>query len=166
MTRYLNAAAASLAILQAGCSPTAADADAAAASDALIDRYVGTWEVDAFFAEQAVAEELRAVLGEHWEDVMLALDVNGGVEYYGSALLVSGNAPHAGGEHEAIVCVQQFTTDVQVHVGHYVDGAITVYTRHPRYHFLPTCIKDWVGLENARHSHRLRQPGNVRLQVP
>lgn len=147
------------------CMPAATDANPDAAGHALIDRYVGTWDLDEFFAESAVAVELRALLGPRLEDVMFALDVTGGIEYYGGGLLVSGNAPHAGGENEAIVCVQPFGADVQVHVGHYVGGTITLYTRQTRYDFLPTCMKDWVGLENARHAHRLRQPANVRLQT-
>ncbi|HEY8554528.1 MAG TPA: hypothetical protein VIL43_08320 [Burkholderiales bacterium] len=163
--RYFVPSAALLVCMLSGCMPAATDANPDAAGDALIDRYVGTWDLDELFAEPALAAELGALLGERLEHVMFALDVTGGIEYYGGGLLVSGNAPHAGGENEAIVCMQPFGADVQVHVGHYIDDTITLYTRQTRYDFLPTCIKDWVGLRNARHAHRLRQPANVRLQT-
>lgn len=162
--RYGAAASAVLMLLQTVGTPMVPDANAQLPGESLIARYVATWELDAFFAEPAIAAELQALLGERLDEVMHALDVSTDIEYYGRALRVSGNAPHAGGEHEAIVCVQLFSTGVQVHVGHYVDGVITVYTRQPRYDFLPTCIKDWIGLENAAHAHRLRQPGNVRFE--
>ena len=165
MTRYFTTAAALLACQLAACTPAATDENPDAAGEALIDRYVGTWDLDELFAEPVIAAELRALLGARLEDVMVALDVTGGIEYYGGGLLVSGNAPHAGGENEAAVCVQPFGAEVQVHVGHFVDGTITLYTRQTRYDFLPTCITDWVGLRNARHAHRLRQPDNVRLQT-
>lgn len=166
MNRYFSAASTLLMLLQAACSPAASDANAEPFGETLIARYIATWELDAFFAEPIIAAELEALLGAQRDDVMRALDATGGIEYYGGGLSVSGNAAHAGGENEAIVCVQPFGTDVQVHVGHFVHGAITVYTRQPRYDFLPTCIKDWIGLENAAHAHRLRQPENVRLQTP
>ncbi len=167
MSRYPTTAAAALALMlaQAGCSPRTDDTAADDARDPLITRYVGTWEIDAFLAEPAIVAELETLLGPRYDEVMLALDVHGDIEYHGSALSVRGNAPHAGGEHEAIVCVQPLGT-VQVHVGHYVEGTITIYTRQPRYDFLPTCMRDWVGLENAGLGHRLRQPGNVRVQSP
>jgi len=165
MNRYFAAASPLWVLLQTGCSPAVSDANAQPPGETLITRYVATWEIDAFFAEPGIAAELDALLGARRDEVMRALDVTGGIEYYRGALSVSGNAPHAGGENEAIVCVQ-LGTNVQVHVGHFVGGAITVYTRQARYDFLPTCIKDWIGLENAAHAHRLRQPGNVRLQTP
>lgn len=150
-------------LLAAGVS-TAARADAAI--DALIDRYVGTWDVEAFLAEPAIQAELHALLGATLERVMENLYATAGVEYYGSGLLVSGNAAHAGGEEEAIVCVQPSSGLPQVHVGVHSKGRITLYSRHEKYEHLPTCIKDWVGLTNARHAHRLQRPQNVRLVNP
>lgn len=136
------------------------------AERSLIQRYVGTWDVSAFLAEPAVHEELQSFLGDDLAVLHTNLSVTGPVGYYGGGLMVMGNAPHRGTEDEAIVCVQQVDAHTLVHAAVYASGAVVVYSRQPRYEYLPTCIKDWVTLVSARHVARLRQPGNVRMSVP
>lgn len=131
----------------------------------MIARYVGGWDVDGLLGEPPVAAELRALTGAALEHLERNLDVTGGVEYYGSALSVSGNAPHRGTEEEAIVCIQPLAAP-KVHAAILSQGAIRVYTREPRYEYLPTCVKDWVTQVNSGHANRSRQPGNLSLVSP
>jgi hypothetical protein len=147
----------------AGCPGEAGEADAdAAASTEMIARYVGGWDVDALLGEPPIAAELHALLGDSLKQLEFNLDVTAGVEYYGGALTVSGNAPHLGTEQEAVVCVQPLAVP-RVHAAIYSRGAITVYTREARYEYLPTCVKDWITLVNSGHVDRMEQPGNVSL---
>lgn len=141
----------------------AADSDPDATAKTMIAKYVATWDVDALLAEPAVRRELDALLGADLQQLQRNLDVNGGVEYVGGALMVMGNAPHRGTEDEAIVCVQPWGAAPRVHAGVYSAGDISIYTREQQYEHTTTCIKDWVTLVNSRHVDRLTKPANVRL---
>lgn len=147
-------------------SVQAADPDPEAAARAMIAKYVATWDVGAFLAEPAVRRELHALLGADLERLERNLAVNGGIEYVGGALMLMGNAPHRGTEHEAVVCVQPWGGTPTVHAGTYSEGEIALYTREQRYEYLTTCIKDWVTLVTSRHVDRLTRPANVRLISP
>lgn len=144
------------------CGAAAAE-DPDAAAKAMVQRYVATWDTQALLDEPAVQGELRELAGPAFDKLLHNLDVNAGIEYYGSALTVRGNAPHHGLEEEAVLCVQPYGT-LRVHAAVLSAGRITVYTRESRYQFLPTCMKDWITLVNAGHAGRFSQPANVRLQ--
>lgn len=150
----------------AGCpGPVPAEETSGTTETALVGRYVGGWDVEGLLSEPAIAAELEALTGNALAELERNLDVNAGVEYYGSALAVSGNAPHRGGEEEAIVCIQP-TAPPKVHAGIHSRGRITVYTREARYEFLPTCVKDWITQVNSGHADRMRAPANVHLVRP
>ncbi len=82
------------ALLAASMPASAQDPDAAA--KALIARYVATYDVDKLLKVPAIRAEFQAVTGNQLRAVEAALNVNGGVEYIGGALAVSGNAPRPG----------------------------------------------------------------------
>jgi len=138
--------------------------DADAKSRAMIDRYVGTWAIAEFLEEPAIRGELRALLGDRLSELENSLSVSGGIEYFGGALAIRGNAPHSGGEQEGIVCVQVWGTNVEVHAALFSKGDVTVYTRQPRYAYLSTCVKDWIALVSTGHAYRLSRPPNVHLE--
>ena len=120
-------------------------------------------DTQALLDEPAVQAELRELTGAAFDRLLHNLNVNAGVEYYGGALAVRGNAPHHGTEEEAVVCVQPYGT-LRVHAAVLSAGRIAVYTREKKYQFLPTCVKDWITLVNTGHAGRFSQPANVRLQ--
>lgn len=142
--------------------PGVAGQDPAAAARAMIARHAGSRDVEAFLDEPAVRRELRALLGPDLAVLMNNLNVNGGVELYGGALSVSGNAPHQGTEEEGVVCVQPFGAP-KVHAAVFSRGRIVVYTRETTYQYLPTCVKDWITLVSSGHVDRQTQPANVRM---
>lgn len=137
-----------------------------AAARAMIARYVGGWDVQGLLDKPVIASELRALVGDAHAQLERNLGVNAGVEYYGSALTIRGNAPHRGTEEEAVICIVPYGAAPRVHAAIYSRGAVTVYTRESRYEFLPTCVKDWITQVNTGHTDRLRQPGNVTLIPP
>lgn len=135
-------------------------------AEELIDRYVGTWDIDDFLAEKDIKNELDMLVGNQINKLTLNFSVSGAIEYQGGGLVISGNAPHRGTEEEAIVCVQAFGADIKVHASIYSNEEILIYTRENDYRFLPTCVKDWVTLVNSKHVYRSKKPNNVLVIRP
>lgn len=136
------------------------------AAHPLVTRYVGTWELDELLREPSVQPELRALLGDDLERLINNISVRGPVGVYGGALTVMGNAPHRGGEEEAVLCIQLVDADSEVHAAIFSGGRVTIRSRQPRYDFLPICIRDWVALVSTGHRYRMRQPDHVDMVVP
>lgn len=151
------------ALLAAAITASAQDPDAAA--KALIARYVATYDVDKLLKEPAVRAQLQAVTGNQLRAVEAALNVNGGVEYIGGALAVSGNAPRQGGQTEAIVCIRPGATP-SVHAALLRNGQVSVFTHEKRWDFLTTCIRDWAALARHGRDARFKMPAGVRMVAP
>jgi hypothetical protein len=124
-------------------------------------RYVASYDLKALLDEPLVAAELKDLLGPKLDYLLLNLNVTGSIGVVAGALTASGNAPHRGGEEEAVLCFNPERRVVEAAI--YSRGSITVYAREARYPNLTLCIKDWITDVNAAHAARLRQPGNVRL---
>ena len=129
--------------------------------DEFVDQWVGSYDVDAFFALPAVRGELEALLGDQLGLLFFNLDVKGDIDMVRGALSVAGNAPHGGTEEEAVVCVLPGT--LEVHAAMLSAGQINVYTRAAGYDALPLCIKDWITLVSAGYADRFEQRSNVKL---
>ena len=84
----------------AAAATAARDPDAAA--NALIVKHVAPWGAQGLLGGPAVRRELQAAAGTQLRTIERALTVSGGVGYIGGAQAVAGNAPHEGGELEAI----------------------------------------------------------------
>ena len=114
--------------------------------------------------EPAVRERLTALVGDALPRLRRNLNVTAAIAVVGGALSVSGNAPHRGGEEEAVVCVAPSTPAVQGAV--LSGGPITVRAAVPGSDGAPRCIKDWITQVNSGHLDRLRAPANVRVVGP
>ncbi|HEX9811446.1 MAG TPA: hypothetical protein VGA88_05085 [Burkholderiales bacterium] len=134
------------------------------AARALLAKYAGSYDTDAFLREPALRAELEKLLEPALAHLERNLRVRGSVDLSGSTLSVSGNAPHQGTEEEAIVCFVPI--DGRVESAIYSRGTVTVYARTPVYEYLTLCIKDWITLVNSNHLDRFKQPQNVRLAQP
>jgi hypothetical protein len=144
-------------------SATAVQSDEAT-QRAMIAKYAGSYDTDAFLKEPAVRLELQKLLGPELKHLMHNLDVRGAVDLSGQTLSVSGNAPHQGTEEEAIVCVAAGNMAVEAAI--LSKETVTVYTRAEKYEYASICIKDWITLANSRHADRFTQPANVRMVTP
>jgi len=143
---------------------TVATQDRDATARALVAKYAGSYDTDTFLREPAVRAELETLVGNELPHLERNLSVRGSVDLSGSALSVSGNAPHQGAEEEAIACFMPIDSRVESAI--YSKGAVTVYARTSVYEYLTICIKDWITLVNSKHVDRIKQPQNVRLAKP
>lgn len=145
-------------------SATAAQGDEAT-SRAMLAKYAGSYDTDAFLKEPAVRAELLKLLGAEMNHLVHNLSVKGSVDLIGATLSVSGNAPHQGTEEKAVVCVTPFNMMVEA-AAILSKGAVTVFAHAERYEDATLCIKDWITLANSGHVGRVEQPANVRVVRP
>lgn len=144
-------------------SPPAAQSDEAA-TRAMIAKWAGSYDTNAFLREPGVHTELQKLLGSELEHLMHNLNVRGPVDLSGQTLSVNGNAPHQGTEEEAIVCVTPGSMTVEAAI--LSKETVTMYTRAEKYEYASICIKDWITLANSRHADRFAQPANVQVVAP
>ena len=155
------------AMSMAGVLVTAEGAQADEATQhAMIVKWAGNYDTDAFLRLPAVQTELQKLLGPQLEHLMHNLNVRGAVDLSGQTLSVNGNAPHQGTEEEAIVCATVLPLKTIVEAAILSKGAVTVYTRDATYENASICIKDWITLVNSGHIDRVKQPANVRVVSP
>jgi hypothetical protein len=74
--------------------------------------------------------------------------------------VISGNAPHKGGEEEGVVCVSPHSPGL-VEAGIFSKGKVTVFGSAQKYEYLTLCVKDWITQVNSGHRDRTTQPKNV-----
>ncbi len=129
----------------------------------LLKKYIGNPDTDALLKEPAVRARLDAMLGKQLPTLLRNLNVKGDVELIGGALALSGNAPHKGGEEEAIVCISDFGPLPMVEAAIFSKGKVTVYAKAPQYEYLMLCVKDWITQVNSGHRDRMTQPKNVQV---
>lgn len=127
-------------------------------------RYVGSPDYTALLKEPAIKANLTAVAGKQLPALMRNLAVSGDVDRIGGALMVAGNAPHKGGEEEAVICVAEY--DGKVEAALYSKSRVTVFAKDKNYEFLMLCIKDWITQVSSGHRDRFKQPGNVQFANP
>lgn len=145
-------------------APACADPPSPASeSGGLLQRYAASWDLDALLAEPPVARRWQALPDEAREQLLRNLSVRGSIDVYAGALSIMGNAPHRGGEDEALLCVEVGGDAVRLHAAILSSGRVTVYTPGASYHAVPICVRDWVALVSTGHRYRLQQPANLAL---
>ncbi|MEP7300069.1 MAG: hypothetical protein ABI699_00955 [Caldimonas sp.] len=140
-----------------------ASAQGGAATRPLLKKYIGNPDTDALLKEPAVRAQLEAMLGKQLPRLIQNLNVRGDVELVGGALALSGNAPHKGGEEEAVVCIADQGPVPFVEAAIFSKGKVTIFSKGPQYDNVMICVKDWVTQVNSGHRDRMTQPKNVQL---
>jgi hypothetical protein len=137
----------------------AADAPPKVDGQKLKREFAGSADTDAFLRDPGLRAALVSLLGASMAHLESNLNVRAEVDLVGGQLRLSGNAPHAGTEEEAVLCVA--VHDGAVNAAILSGGAITVFTKSADYASLPLCIKDWVTQVNSAHRDRFAKPANV-----
>ena len=134
-----------------------------AQAKALLAKYTaspGRDDSDGLLKEPAVSAELKRVVGNQLPKLMQNTNVRGAIAYDGGSLVVSGNAPHKGGEEEGVICVNPYSPGL-VEAAIFSRGKITVFATAEKYEYLSLCVKDWITQVNSGHRDRTTQPKNV-----
>ena len=134
-----------------------------AQAKALLAKYTaapGRDDSEGLLKEPAVNGELKRVVGNQLPKLMQNTNVRGAIAYDGGSLVVSGNAPHKGGEEEGVICVNPYSPGL-VEAAIFSRGKITVFATAEKYEYLSLCVKDWITQVNSGHRDRTTQPKNV-----
>src|SRR4249920_20266 len=134
-----------------------------AQAKALLAKYTaapGRDDSEGLLKEPAVNAELKRVVGNQLPKLMQNTNVRGSIAYDGGSLVVSGNAPHKGGEEEGVICVNPYSPGL-VEAAIFSRGKITVFATAEKYEYLSLCVKDWITQVNSGHRDRTTQPKNV-----
>jgi len=134
-----------------------------AQAKALLAKYTaapGRDDSEGLLKEPAVRAELQRVVGNQLPKLMQNTNVRGSIAYDGGSLVVSGNAPHKGGEEEGVICVNPYSPGL-VEAAIFSRGKITVFAAAEKYEYLSLCVKDWITQVNSGHRDRTTQPKNV-----
>jgi hypothetical protein len=126
--------------------------------------YAGSYDSAALLAKPRIQNELQRIAGDELDHLQRNLNVSGRIDLIDGWLGIAGNAPHAGTEEEAVICINPVSNSV--HAAILSGEAITILTDAAAYTDLPLCIKDWITLANSRHRDRLIQPANASLGLP
>ena len=134
-----------------------------AQAKALLAKYTaapGRDDSEGLLKEPAVRAELQRVVGNQLPKLMQNTNVRGSIAYDGGSLVVSGNAPHKGGEEEGVICVNPYSPGL-VEAAIFSRGKIMVFAAAEKYEYLSLCLKDWITQVNSGHRDRTTQPKNV-----
>ena len=134
-----------------------------AQAKALLAKYTaapGRDDSEGLLKEPAVRAELQRVVGNQLPKLMQNTNVRGAIAYDGGSLVISGNAPHKGGEEEGVICVNPYSPGL-VEAAIFSRGKITVFATAEKYEYLSLCVKDWITQVNSGHRDRTTQPKNV-----
>jgi hypothetical protein len=161
------------AVLAVGVASTTVDAQTAAQQQAqareaqakaLWAKYTAkpesTYDTDALLREPMVRSELQAIASGQLQKLMQNINVRGPIDIMGGVFVISGNAPHQGGEEGGVVCIHPHGT---VEAATFSKGRVTVYTKSTKYDAVMLCVKDWITVANTQYRDRMQQPRNVQL---
>lgn len=133
--------------------------------------YAGTYRSRQLLDEPKVSSALSQLLGAEVAHLKNNLNVTGPVDLISCNLVISGNAPHRGGEEEAIVAISLYSARVTAaisskgHINIYADTGKTL----PGMAYeeaVPLAIKDWLAVIYTRDYFRFHPPANARLLQP
>lgn len=135
-----------------------------------LQSYAGNYVSDRnLLAAPAVAARLKRLPAQVRRHLERNLDVAGQIDLVGCHLVLAGNAPHMGGEENAIVDVNLYSGAVTVAIhsrGHtdiWLDKDPTAATPPP-YSAVPGAVQQWAVLADMGFPYQ--QPASVRVHPP
>jgi hypothetical protein len=123
-----------------------------------------------FLRHPAVSSRLAQLMGPELTHLKTNLSVAGPVALVGCELVVEGNAPHQGGEQNAIVSFDLYygiVTAVILDKGRVLVRSTINRARDPNdYSHLPAHVRDWIFVAANGFRSRVEPPANLTFQVP
>ncbi|MDP9422113.1 MAG: hypothetical protein M3Q19_04650 [Pseudomonadota bacterium] len=125
---------------------------------------------DQFLTHPAVSQRMTRLMGQELTHLKKNLSVAGPVALIHCELVVEGNAPHKGGEQNAILSFNLYSgiTTVAILDGRRVVLRSTLH-RHrapDNYSHLPAHVRDWIFVAANSFRSRGKPPANVTILPP
>jgi hypothetical protein len=127
--------------------------------------HIGTYRYDAVLGDPRVKAALETLVGADLAPTFTAnLAVAGPIDFVGGHLVLRGNAPHRGGEEEALVLVKLYDGSVRAALLH--AGRLTLFAPETRYSYLPAPLRDFARPRDGGASLRTAPPGVEWVREP
>lgn len=108
-----------------------------------LGQFAGTYRYEAILAEPGVTEALVGLAGkEAAEQIQSNLQVRSPVAMIDRDLVLRGNAPHEGGENEAMVMINLLDGSVRAALLH--QEKLTLFARDHEYRYIPRELREFV----------------------
>ncbi|MGA7966689.1 MAG: hypothetical protein WCB49_12550 [Gammaproteobacteria bacterium] len=134
-------------------------------------RYSGGYKTAEVLGDPAVDAALKRLLGSELAHLQRNLGVSGPVDLIACDLVISGNAPHQGGEENAIIDISVYSGAVAAAI--LSQGKIAIYFNHgkssPGHDYgeaVPLAIKDWLAVIYTKFYFRFNPPAKAQLLPP
>ncbi|MGH8127148.1 MAG: hypothetical protein ACRETC_02120 [Gammaproteobacteria bacterium] len=130
--------------------------------------YAGEYKTTQLLNAAVVGDALKRLLGSEFAHLKRNLDVSGPVDLVSCDLIIAGNAPHQGGEENAIIVINVYSGAVaaailsQSKIAIYADSAKTMAGMTYE-EAVPLAIKDWLAVIYTKDYFRFHPPANARL---
>lgn len=110
-------------------------------------RYIGTYDYEAVLDDPAVRAALMKRAGAHTDRIVANLQTRGPIDFIDGYLVLTGLAPHRGGEEEATVWIRIYDGEVRAALLH--AGTMTLFAPEQHFHYLPKLLRAFLVPRNA-----------------
>jgi len=109
-----------------------------------LKEYIGTYDSAKIYTDNFISKKLKKLPKNELEHLKRNLSVRGPINFINGELVIAGNAPHKGGEENAILSINLHNHKVTIAI--YSNKKITVYAEDNDYRHLPISIKDCIAV--------------------
>lgn len=102
-------------------------------------RYIGTYDYEAVIDDPAVRAALAKRAGAKADRIVANLQTRAPIDFIDGHLVLTGLAPHRGGEEEATVWIRIYDGEVRAALLH--AGTMTLFAPDRQYHYLPKPLR-------------------------
>jgi hypothetical protein len=109
---------------------------------------IGTYDNNKVLNDPAVKKALAEIVPPKMLPILKQnLQVSGGIDFIEGNLVMSGNAPHQGGEETVSIWVAIYDAKVRVYLQ--TGGSHYLYAKDEQYQFLPVLMRSYLADPNA-----------------
>lgn len=102
-------------------------------------RHIGTYDFEAVLDDPAVRTALAKRTGAQADRIVANLQTRGPIDFIDGHLVLTGLAPHRGGEEEATVWIRIYDGEVRAALLH--AGTMTLFAPDRHFHYLPKLLR-------------------------
>ena len=136
-----------------------------------LKKYAGEYSSNEILNDKKLKPIILKMMGVEYDHLVSNLSVGGPVDLISGDIVISGNAPHQGGEEMAILDINLYTGIIRAAI--YSNNKIIVYSDKQKYDEfidknkydqLPVSILEWISLVNNQSRQSAGRPKNVTIK--
>jgi hypothetical protein len=109
---------------------------------------IGTYDYEVVLEDPAVHAALSRLAGAQLDRIVANLQTRGTIDFIDGHLVLTGLAPHRGGEEEATVWIRIYDGEVRAALLH--AGTMTLFAAERHFHYLPKLLRAFLVPRDAK----------------